>query len=185
MKRIILILLLVLLAAVAVLYFTGNLPRIQAIIEPQTQKTTGEDPRCAYVWATQPLPEVTADLQKKLIKMEVRASEVSAAAYGENCVLADGRVDGFVIMQTDLYFKVPVADFLDKDLLGEIARELIEFVEDIPRDTLPGPQAGYLQMNFISSTGEIQSLWFRLADGRSALEDGLQGAALFDHLMDL
>jgi len=186
MKRIILIILVVLvLAAVAALYFTGNLPQLAELINPQQQKSLGDDPQCSYVWATQPLPEVTVELQKKLIKFEIRASEVEAAAYGENCVLADGSIDRFITMQTDLYFKVPVADFEDQDSLGRIAEETILFVEDIPNNTLPGPQEGYIQVNFISAAGEMQSLWFRLADGRSAINDGLKGAALFEYLMDL
>ena len=83
------------------------------------------------------------------------------------------------------YFKVPVTDFKDQDSLGRIAEETIRFVEDIPKNTLPGPQEGYIQVNFISSAGEMQSLWFRLADGRSAIGDGLEGAALYEYLMDL
>lgn len=184
MKRILLLLILIVLAAAAALYFTGNLPWLEEVVNPQTQMSMGDDPRCAYVWATQPLPDVTAELQKKLIKLELKASEVNAAAYGENCVLADGSVDGFIIMQTDLYFKVPVVDFEDHDLLGGITRDIILFVDDIPPDTLPGPQSGYIQVNFVSATGEMQSLWFRLSEGKAALDDGLQGAELYKKLLN-
>lgn len=184
MKRILLLLILIVLAVAAALYFTGNLPWLEEVVNPQPQTTMGDDPRCGYVWATQPLPDVTAELQKKLIKLELKATEVNAAAYGENCVLADGSVDSFIIMQTDLYFKVPVADFEDLDLLGGITRDIILFVDDIQPDTLPGPQRGYIQVNFVSADGEMQSLWFRQTEGKAALDDGLLGAGLYKELLN-
>lgn len=185
MKRLLLILLVLVLAAVAafaVLFFTGNLPQVTALINPLQQKTLENDPNCSYNWATQPLPEVSAELQKKLIKLGLRASEVNAAAYGENCVLADGTIERFITRQTDLYFKVPVADFEDLELLGSIAEEIIRFVQDIPRDALPGPQEGYLQVNYIAADGKMQSLWFQNSDGQAYLEKGLSGADLYRKL---
>lgn len=185
MKRLLLSLLILILAVLLVLaglFFTGNLPQLEALIGPIQQKTLENDPNCAYVWATQPLPELTAELQKKLIKLDVRASEVNAAAFGENCVLADGTVDRFITRQTDLYFMVPVADFEDQDLLGSITEEIILFVRDIPQNTLPGPQEGYIQVNFISADGRMQSLWFQGSDGLAYLDKGLKGADLYKKL---
>lgn len=185
MKRLLLFLLILVLAAalaLAVLFFTGNLPRLAGLVAPLQQKTLANDPACAYTWASQPLPEVTAELQKKLIKLGVRASEVSASAYGENCVLSDGTVDRFLIRETDLYFKSPVADFEDQELLGSITEEIILFVRDIPANSLQGLQEGYIQINFISAAGDMQSLWFQPSDGLKYLEKGLHGAGLYKKL---
>ncbi len=185
MKRLLFILLILVLAAMlalAILYFTGNFPRLAGLVAPQQQKTLENDPSCGYNWATQPQPDLSAELQKKLIKLGVRASEVSAAAYGENCILSDGTVDHFILRETDLYFKSPVAGFDDRELLGSITEELILFVRDIPADTLPGPQEGYMQIVFISAAGEMQTLWFQPSDGLKYLEKGLHGADLYDKL---
>lgn len=185
MKRLLLFLLILILAALlalAVLYFTGNLPQFEAVLGPLQQKTLGNDPDCSYTWASQPLPELTAELQKKLIKLDVRASEVNAAAYGENCVLADGTVGRFITRQTDLYFMSPVTDFEDRELLGSITEEIILFARDIPEGTLPGPQEGFIQINFISADGKMQSLWFQGSDGLAYLDEGLKGAELYKKL---
>lgn len=185
MKRLLFILLVFILAAllaVGVLYVTGNLSRLTSLVAPPQEKTLVNNTDCGYNWATQQQPELTADLQKKLIKLGIRATEVSAAAYGENCLLSDGTVDHFIIRETDLYFKSPVADFTDKDLLGGITEEIILFVKDIPADTLPGPLEGYIQINFISDAGEMQSLWFQPSDGLKYLDKGLHGADLYNKL---
>lgn len=182
MKRILILLILILLAGLAALYLTGNLPQLENIFLKPTEQSSGDDPDCGYNWATQPLPELSADLQKKAIKLGIRASEVSAAAYGENCILADGTIDHFAAMQTDLYFKVQVDNLDDRDTLGAIAEEIIGFVEDIPQNSLQGPNSGYIQINYTSYHGDMQSLWFRLADAQTALQNGLVGADLFKEL---
>jgi len=184
MKRILILLILILLAGLAALYFTGYLPQLENIFLRPTQLPVDEDPACGYMWATQPLPDLSADLQKKAIKLGLRASEVSAAAYGENCVLADGTIDHFSAMQTDLYFKVEVDNLEDLDTLGSIAEEIIGFVEDIPQNTLEGPNSGYIQINYTSYHGDMQSLWFRLTDAQAALQSGLTGAELYKDLLN-
>lgn len=183
MKRIILILLILVLAGVALLYFTGGFSEIASLLKPED--TTASAPpsgNCGFVWATQPLPDISAALQQKLERAEVPAVEVKAAAYGENCVLADGTVDRFLTMQTDLYFIVPVVDIEDQLAMGEAAEKIIAFVLEIPEGTLPGSQGGYIQINYKSALGQMESLWFRLADGQAAIESGLQGAKLLEKL---
>jgi hypothetical protein len=177
MKRGIPVLLfLLVLAAFAVLYFTGNLPWQE---KPEDAALEGP---CAYTWASQPLPELSQTLQQRLEQQEILATEVRAAAYGENCVLADGTVAHFLTRQTDLYFQVPVTEIEDRQTQGEIAAQIIQFVDDIPAGTLVGPQEGYIQINYTTSTGQMQSLWFSISEGRTAIESGLQGAELFAEL---
>lgn len=184
MKRILILLILILIAGLAALYLTGYLPELENLFLRPTEQPAADDPDCGYMWATQPLPDLSADLQKKAIKLGLRASEVSAAAYGENCVLADGTIDHFSAMQTDLYFKVPVENLEDLDSLGAIAEEIIGFVEDIPQSTLQGPNSGYIQINYTSYHGKMQSLWFRLTDAQAALQNGLAGADLYKDLVN-
>lgn len=164
------------LAAFAVLYFTGNLPWQE---KPEDAALDGP---CAYTWASQPLPELSQTLQQRLEKQEILATEVRAAAYGENCILADGTVDHFLTRQTDLYFQVPVVEIEDRQTQGEIAAQIIQFVDDIPSGTLFGPQEGYIQINYTTAAGQMQSLWFSVSEGRAAVGSGLQGAELFAEL---
>lgn len=181
MRKFILFLAILVLAGLAILYFTGNLQGLADMFNPG--QAAIDDTQCAYVWATQPLPELSAKLQQRLEKQEVLAAEVNAAAYGENCVLADGSVVRFLARQTDLYFKVPVTDIEDKQTLGELTEGIINFVQDIPANTLVGTQSGYIQVNFTTNFGEIISLWFQTSTGQAALDAGLHGAELFDKLL--
>ena len=181
MRKFILILAILVLAGLIILYFTGNLQGLANMFNPG--QTAIDDTQCAYVWATQPLPDISAKLQQRLEKQEVLAAEVNAAAYGENCVLADGSVARFLARQTDLYFKVPVTDIEDKQTLGEQTEGIINFAQDIPANTLIGTQSGYIQVNFTTNFGEIISLWFQTSTGQAALDAGLHGADLFNRLL--
>ena len=181
MRKFILILAILVLAGLIILYFTGNLQGLANMFNPG--QTAIDDTQCAYVWATQPLPDISAKLQQRLEKQEVLAAEVNSAAYGENCVLADGSVARFLARQTDLYFKVPVTDIEDKQTLGEQTVGIINFVQDIPANTLFGTQSGYIQVNFTTNFGEIISLWFQTSTGQAALDAGLHGADLFNRLL--
>jgi hypothetical protein len=182
MRKFILIFAILVLAGLAILFFTGNLHGLPDMFNPG-QQAAMDDTQCGYVWATQPLPDVSAELQQRLEKQKVLAAEVRAAAYGENCVLADGSVARFLAKQTDLYFKVPVTDIEDQQTLGDLTEGIILFVQDIPANTLVGTQSGYIQVNFTSSFGEIISLWFQASTGQGALEAGLHGADLFNRLL--
>jgi len=165
MRKFILVFAILVLAGLAILYFTGNLRALANLVNPP-QAAMVDDTQCGYQWATQPLPDVTAELQQRLEKQNTLAAEVNAAAYGENCVLADGTIARFLAKQTDLYFKVPVADMEDTQNLGELAEGIILFVEDIPADLLVGPNEGYIQINYSSAFGQMASLWFQPSTGR-------------------
>jgi hypothetical protein len=181
MRKFILVFAILVLAGLAILYFTGNLQGLANLINPP-QAAMVDDTQCGYQWATQPLPDVTNKLQQRLEKQNTLAAEVNAAAYGENCFLADGTIARFLAKQTDLYFKVPVTDLEDTQKLGELTESVILFAEDIPADTLIGPNEGYLQINFLSPVGQMASLWFQASAGRAALDQGLKGADLYNKL---
>ena len=181
MRKFILVFAIVVLAGLAILYFTGNLQGLTNLLNPP-QAAMVDDTQCGYQWATQPLADVTTKLQQRLDKQNTLAAEVNAAAYGENCVLADGTIARFLAKQTDVYFKVPVTDLENTQNLGELTESIIQFVEDIPADTLVGPNEGYIQINFISSVGQMSSLWFQSSAGRAALDEGLKGADLYNKL---
>ncbi len=183
MRKFILVLAILVLAGLVYLSFTGNLQGLANWFNPP-QGAMVDDSQCGYQWATQPLPEVTAELQQRLERQNILAAEVNAAAYGENCVLADGTIARFLTKQTDLYFKVPIADMEDTQNLGELTEGIILFVEDIPPDQLVGPNEGYIQINFSSAFGQMASLWFQPSTGRAALEEGLRGAELYNRLLN-
>lgn len=183
MRKFILVLAILVLAGLVYLSFTGKLQGLTGWINPP-QAAMVDDTQCGYQWATQPLPDVTAELQKRLERQNTLAAEVNAAAFGENCLLADGTVARFLAKQTDLYFQVPVADMEDTRNLGELAEGIILFVEDIPPDLLVGPNEGFIQINYSSAFGQMTSLWFQVSTGRAALDAGLHGEELFAKLLN-
>jgi len=183
MRKFILVLAVLVLIGLVILSFTGNLQGLANWFNPP-QAAMVDDTQCGYQWATQPLPDVTAELQQRLEKQNTLAADVNAAAYGENCVLADGTIARFLGKQTDLYFQVPVTDMEDTQNLGELAEGIILFVEDIPSDLLVGPNEGYIQINFSSALGQMTSLWFQTSTGRDALDEGLKGTELFNRLLN-
>jgi hypothetical protein len=183
MKKIFLVLAGIILAALAVLYFTGSLQGLTAALNVG-QSPTADAPQCGYQWASQPLPEVTKKLQERLSRQDLPSVEVRAAAYGENCVLADGTIDHFSVRETDLYFNAAVADTADTRNLGVVTERIVQFVEKIPANTLIGPQEGYIRINFSSRSGGMLSLWFQVSAARAAMDQGLHGADLIAQLMN-
>ncbi len=135
---------------------------------------------CGFMWATQELPDVSQDLQSKFDQAGLSNWIVRAAAYGENCVKADGSVAYFATMQTDIYLQVEVSDLQNLEQLGNFAEAAIQVIAAYPKDQLPGPNRGYIGITF--QNGEEKRLWFRSEIGLQALEDGLTGGAFFDAL---
>jgi hypothetical protein len=146
--------------------------------------TSGESPHpCAYTWATQPLPELSAKIQTLLDAEGIKGATVSAEAYGENCY--DSQVDkvvGFGVMETDFRFTIPVDDPSNKTRLGETVARLLKIINAIPTNEIPGPNRGYIGITFESSKGQV-NMWFMLQDGITALNRGLTGADLFEQLL--
>lgn len=159
-------------------------PPLRTVTLPAVTLTDTPTPQqpCAFQWANQPLPELSARLQELFDAAGLAEVTVHAAAFGENCVLPDGQVERFLPMNTDLYLEIPVEDLNDAERLGEQLKPVIETAADIPADWLPGNgQIGYLGPSFLAGEG-VQRLWFPFTHAQKVLADGLTGAELIQAL---
>jgi hypothetical protein len=180
MRKILVLLLTLLLAAC-------NLPRPLPGTEPQTvTDTPGSEAgyaECAWTWASQSLPELSAEVQSALDSAGLKNATVSAVAYGENCVVATGEVDHFATMETDFHFQVEVPSLSDAAALGDTLERILTVLNAFPPDLTPGPQPGYIGVRFTSRTEEL-NLWFTWNLGQAALDTGLHGADLLNELQN-
>ena len=183
-KRFSIILLLILLAGC-------NLPRPGASRATPATKTpvpsptptaTMEYTQCYWNWATEALPEVTAQVQAAMeAALDVPVS-ATAEAYGEDCIdSATNEVAYFAAMETDFRVTVQVDTLANREVLGGLAEQILVVLDGFPTESTPGPQPGYVGITFVAGEEELR-LWFTQADGESARALGLHGAALLDEL---
>jgi hypothetical protein len=158
-----------------------NLPA--AGLSPTTAPAT-EAPYqpCAYNWDTQSLPDLSKQVQAAMQAAGMTDITVRAEAYGETCSGGQpSQPPSFGAMETDYRLTVKVASLTDRDKLGSQLEKILIVLDQFPVGTTPGPQSGYVGVSF--QTGDDQlNLWFHRADGKSAREQSLKGAALLDQL---
>jgi hypothetical protein len=161
-----------------------NTPTAVATAVPATQTPSpaveATEP-CGFQWAYEPLPEITQQLQAQLDQASSGGVSVRAEAFGENCVRADGSVDGFLAMQTDFYLTFDVQDLTDDSLLGDRLAAALPVLLEFPTDQLPGPARGRVSVTFQAGE-QRQSLTFTLDRAQTVLDQGLQGAELYQAL---
>ena len=136
---------------------------------------------CSWNWATQPLPELSAQVQTAMETAGLKGITAAAEAYGENCINAKGEVARFATMETDFRITVKVASLKGRDALGTLLEEILVVLDGFPTGTTPGPQPGYVGVTFRAEKDELR-LWFLVKEGESARALGLRGAALLDML---
>lgn len=160
------------------------LPDEQGGGNPETAQPAGGsiDEPCGYQWASNPLPDISEEIQNMFDEAGLADLQVTAEAFGENCIRADGSIARFLTMQTDIRVIVAVEQVQDLAPLGEIAREILRILVNIPREQLAGPNDGYIGIQFTSQAGDILSLWFSKARAVEALQQDLDGAALVEAL---
>lgn len=138
---------------------------------------------CAWNWATQSLPDLSAEVQSALEAAGLTGVAASAEAYGENCITGTGVVDHFAVMETDFRITVQVASLDDRQVLGTLLEKILVVLDGFPTESTPGPNAGYIGVTF-QAGGEELWLWFPAADGESARALGLDSAVLLDELQN-
>ncbi len=166
-----------------VLIFAACRP-LPAPISPTPTETLTDPaypPQCAYVWARQALPELSAQAQQAFDEAGMTGVTARAGAYGENCVDAQGKVVSFSTMETDFYVIAEVTDLTDNENLGNILEDLLIVLDGFPPDETPGPQPGYIGVTF-QAGDDLLNLWFSVTAGEEARKQGLHGSALFDAL---
>ena len=149
-------------------------------IEPVEPSQDNESVECAFMWANDPLPELSSDLDEALKGFQSEA-EGYAQAYGENCVTNEGEIVRFLAMETDYYITLKVEDLGDKQALGELIEGVMEVMAEFPTDETPGPQPGYIGITFKSNTDSFR-LWAPRTNIEAAMREGLRGEELFNSL---
>ena len=138
--------------------------------------------QCHFNWATQPLPELSAQVEQALRLAGLPLVTAHAEAYGENCYGAEtNAVLYFAVMETDFRVTLEVDDLSDGPALGDLLERALVVLDGFPPGATPGPQPGYIGVTF-QAGDEVLNLWFTVTDGESARALGLHGAALLDEL---
>jgi len=127
-------------------------PQIPTETAPPLTQDTSSIP-CGYQWATQNLPDLTAQFDW-MIQSLIPNSTSHATAYGENCLGSDGQIVRFLPMQTDFYVTVPVERLDDYETFGDWIYEVMLVVDGIPPENLAGPQPGFVEFRFEKSAAE-------------------------------
>ena len=130
---------------------------------------------CAYTWAYENLPDITAELQTAIQKILPEA-EARATAFGEDCVAQDGSAT-FGAMETDFYFIISVGDLADNETLGTLIEQALSVTDDFASPRVPGPQAGFVEFTFRTGT-EQRVVRVPIPLGKRLREQGLRGAEL-------
>ncbi len=102
---------------------------------------------CAYVEATQNLPDLSAQLDNAIKQLQPDASG-GAEAYGENCVYVSSGQSTFSAMETDFHITINVKNLEDDNELGSWILSSMKIIHALPSDSLAGPQAGYVEFTF-------------------------------------
>ncbi len=137
---------------------------------------------CYFNWATQPLPDLTSQVQAAMESAGLSGINARAEAYGENCYSAlTNQADSFATLETDFSVTVDVTDLKNKELLGNLLERILVVLDRFPPGNVPGQQPGYIGVVFQKGEEELR-LWFLVTQGREARNNGLHGAALLDQL---
>ena len=134
------------------------------------------EPQCAYMWDTENLPDVPAQVQSAMQAAGLEGITVSAQAFGEN-----NSCGGFGAMETDYRFMVPVEGLERTELLGAQLERLLMVLDDFPVDKTPGPNPGSIKVTFTADSQEL-NLSFQRQAWDAARTDALQGEALLSAL---
>ena len=165
-----------------------NFPGTEQTIVPETApakptETPAQDvpyTECGFVWAREPLAELSKEFDAALKAVQPQASGY-AEAYGENCLNNQGEVVRFVAMETDFYVTLRVRDLEDKQILGESIEQVLAAVSEFPIEQTPGPQPGYVGITFEAPDDKLR-MWFTQLEAQAAIDKGLQGEELFNSL---
>lgn len=168
----------------------ASLPRLdlaatQFVLDLQATQTAAAAqlpyPLCVWVWHTEPLPDLSEQLQQALDDAGLETAAAEALAFGENCVGADGAVDRFAIMQTDFVIRLEV-EALDGPSAGPVIAAVLEVLMAWPREATPGPAEGYITLMLRTPQGHTMQLrdhYHSMIQAHSTAEDA---AALWDAL---
>lgn len=108
---------------------------------------------CGYQWAYQDLPELSSSFQQSLQALQPEA-QATVFAFGENCILSDGSVGGFLPMETDFNITLQVSDLSNESNLGEWIMKVMQVITAIPPEQIVGPRPGRISLSFQSNADQ-------------------------------
>jgi hypothetical protein len=151
---------------------------ITAVPTPATPTYEG----CAWSWANEDQPDLTARLGAALEAQQIAYTQLRVYAFGENCGDASGSVAYFAAMETDFELTLTAASVSDREALGNTAAAVLAIiVTDFPADSTPGPMDGRIQITFSDGTQSWSAL-VRQNWAAALLDQGLNGATLITAL---
>ncbi len=86
-------------------------------------------------------------------------------------------------METDYYLLIPVTSHTDTQEMGDRLAKALPVLDQFPVGQTPGPNPGYVNVQFKDSAGE-QYLHFLRTRGEDAIKQGLAGSALYNTLVN-
>lgn len=138
---------------------------------------------CAYVWSNRSLPGLSSEINQTFRSQGYPEVEIEATAYGEDCLDPNtNKVVQFSAMQTDFYLNVAIENTNNPSVLGEWVEKILHVLEAFPPGVIPGPNPGYIGINFISGQNTT-NLWFPRSKGEGLLREGLRGGELYEALL--
>lgn len=171
--------------------FTEKAADLFPVLEKVTELTAESQPAlpeninqppCAYMWASQPLPQLSQEIENLLSQAGLKEIQVNAEAYGENCITENGEIVRFIALQTDIRLIVPVQNLSDPMEMGNIARQLLGVILEIPLSDLPGMQPGYIGIQFYNNEEDVLNLWFKRELSEQLVKAGIKGEELLQEL---
>ena len=133
---------------------------------------------CGYQWAYNALPELTVQFDQA-VKNLIPNSNSHATAFGENCIGNDGQIVNFLTMETDFYVVVSVPSTDDYETFGNWIADVMQVVDTLPEDLIPGPMPGFVQFQFEKSTSESFGIRVPIQQYNEVAQ-GKTGKELFD-----
>ena len=134
---------------------------------------------CGWQWAQKDLPELSKSFQASIQALQSEA-QARAYAYGENCMLADGSVGRFAVMETDFNVTLPITDLTNESDLGGWIVKVMQVIQSIPKDQLEGPQPGRVSIMFQSGSNQTGVNFY--INQYQALPAGLSNSEIFQNL---
>jgi len=150
---------------------------------PEPASTALPSAHCSWIWASQPLPELSSKVQAGMLAAGLKDVTVISEVYGENCINAAGKLDHFAAMETDFHITAQVADLTDKNNLGNSLERILVVLDDFPAGKVPGPEPGNISVSFQAGSDEL-NLMFIVTAGKTARSRGFHGAALIEAIQN-
>jgi hypothetical protein len=136
---------------------------------------------CGYQWATQDLPDLSAQFLQSSQALQPEA-ETRVYAFGENCTRADGSAT-FIPMETDFEVTLQVNDLSNESELGEWVVKVMQVIEAIPEGEIVGPRPGRVSIIMLSNEDRGGVSFYK--DQYQALPAGLSNAEIYQTLKTL